>query len=300
MALAGELRQLLDDHRPRGHVDAEREGLGGEHHLDQPGRERLFHRFLHRRHHPGVVGGEAGFEPGEPAARSAAPRGRRRRARRSSRSAIARISARSAGSVRRSPAARHCSHRLVAAGAAEHERDRRAACSSASSSSTVSTRLGRAQRRAAVGRRAARVARRRRARRAGRRRGWVGARPFVRSATNVGSRCSVSRPRSPTRYRCSSVTGRCSSMTAAVRAAHRLDPGGDLLGVRHRGRQAHQPTSRRRGGRSPPPTPGRGSGPGGSAPRRARRSAARRAPVTPRRSCCAAPRWSSPRSARRR
>ena len=45
----------------------EREGLGGEHDLHQPGRERLLHRLLHRRHHPGVVRGEAGLEAGEPA-----------------------------------------------------------------------------------------------------------------------------------------------------------------------------------------------------------------------------------------
>ena len=47
-------------------------------------------------------------------------------------------------------------------------------------------------------------------------------------------------------------------------------------------------------------TPGRGSGPAGSGPRRARRSAGRQGSVTRRRSCCAAPRWSSrPRAPRR-
>ena len=35
VALAGELGQLLDDHRPGRHVDPERQRLGGEHHLDQ-------------------------------------------------------------------------------------------------------------------------------------------------------------------------------------------------------------------------------------------------------------------------
>ena len=35
VALAGELRQVLDHDGARRHVDAERERLGGEHHLDE-------------------------------------------------------------------------------------------------------------------------------------------------------------------------------------------------------------------------------------------------------------------------
>ena len=35
MVLAGELRQLLDHDRTRRHVDADGEGLGGEHHLHE-------------------------------------------------------------------------------------------------------------------------------------------------------------------------------------------------------------------------------------------------------------------------
>ena len=51
VVLAGELRELLDHDRAGGHVDAERQRLGREHDLQQPGRERLLDRFLHRRHH---------------------------------------------------------------------------------------------------------------------------------------------------------------------------------------------------------------------------------------------------------
>ena len=64
--LTRELRQLLDHHRPGGHVDPERQRLRGEHHLHQAGTERLLDRFLHRGDHPGVMRGEAGLEAGEP------------------------------------------------------------------------------------------------------------------------------------------------------------------------------------------------------------------------------------------
>ena len=42
-------------HRPRRHVDAQCQGLGGEHHLHQPFDEAGLDRLLERRHHPGVV-----------------------------------------------------------------------------------------------------------------------------------------------------------------------------------------------------------------------------------------------------
>jgi len=63
-----ELVEPLDDHGSGGHVDAEREGLGGEHHLQQPGGEALLHRLPERRHQPGVVGRHAVFEALQPLA----------------------------------------------------------------------------------------------------------------------------------------------------------------------------------------------------------------------------------------
>ena len=66
VTLAGELRQLLDDDGARGHVDTEREGLGREHDLHEPGGEGLLDRLLHRGHHARMVRGEARLETGEP------------------------------------------------------------------------------------------------------------------------------------------------------------------------------------------------------------------------------------------
>ena len=59
VGLAVPLRQLLDDHGARGHVDAEREGLGGEDDLAQAADVELLDDLLERRQHPGVVGGDA-------------------------------------------------------------------------------------------------------------------------------------------------------------------------------------------------------------------------------------------------
>ncbi len=67
VAFAGELGQLLDHHRAGRHVDAERQRLGGEHRLDQAGGEAGFHRLLEGGHQPGVVGGVAGLQSGQPA-----------------------------------------------------------------------------------------------------------------------------------------------------------------------------------------------------------------------------------------
>ena len=108
----------------------------------RPGGERLLHRLLHRRHHARVVRGEPGLEPGEPRVVAEHRRGRRRRATRSWRSAIARICAALARVGEAQPGGEALLDRLVAAGAAEHEHDRRAACSRRRGSSTVSTRLG--------------------------------------------------------------------------------------------------------------------------------------------------------------
>ena len=65
VVVARELGQLLDDHGARRHVDADGQRLGGEHRLDQPLDEAGLDRLLERRHHPGVVGGDAGLELGE-------------------------------------------------------------------------------------------------------------------------------------------------------------------------------------------------------------------------------------------
>ena len=69
----------------------ERERLGGVHDLDEPGRERLLDRFLHRRDQPGVVRGDARLEAGEPRVVRRARRGRRRRGPRGATSAMRRI-----------------------------------------------------------------------------------------------------------------------------------------------------------------------------------------------------------------
>ena len=65
VVVTGELGQLLDHHGPRRHVDADGEGLGGEHHLEQAGGEALLDGLLERRHHPGVVRCDTGLEPGD-------------------------------------------------------------------------------------------------------------------------------------------------------------------------------------------------------------------------------------------
>ena len=53
--LAVELHQPLQDHGPRRHVDAQGQGLGGEHRPDAAGGEQLLHYLAEGRQHPGVV-----------------------------------------------------------------------------------------------------------------------------------------------------------------------------------------------------------------------------------------------------
>ncbi len=65
--LAVELVQLLQHHAARRHVDAQGEGFGGEHGLDQPVDEQLLDDFLEGRQHAGVVRGEAAEQPVPPA-----------------------------------------------------------------------------------------------------------------------------------------------------------------------------------------------------------------------------------------
>ena len=83
--LAGELRQLLDHHRAGRHVDAERQGLRGEHDLEQSRGEGLLDCLLHRRDHPRVVRGDPGLQARDPRVVTRAPRGRRRRGSRGAR-----------------------------------------------------------------------------------------------------------------------------------------------------------------------------------------------------------------------
>ena len=52
---AVELFELVEHHGARGHVDAEREGLGAEKQLDEARREQPFHDFLCRRQYAGVM-----------------------------------------------------------------------------------------------------------------------------------------------------------------------------------------------------------------------------------------------------
>ena len=62
VGLAVPLHELLQHDGARGHVDAERERLGGEHRLDQARGEQLLDDLLERRQHAGVVGGDAALE----------------------------------------------------------------------------------------------------------------------------------------------------------------------------------------------------------------------------------------------
>ena len=56
------LHQPLEDHRTRGHVDAQCQGLGSENHLDQSALEQVLDDLLERREHAGVVRGDAALE----------------------------------------------------------------------------------------------------------------------------------------------------------------------------------------------------------------------------------------------
>ncbi|CAM5778486.1 hypothetical protein CPER28S_00197 [Cellulomonas persica] len=56
------LHELLEHHGPRGHVDAERQGLRGEHDLHQTAGEQVLDRLLEQREHAGVVRSDAARE----------------------------------------------------------------------------------------------------------------------------------------------------------------------------------------------------------------------------------------------
>ena len=65
--LAVVLDQLLQDHGARGHVDAQRQRLGGEDDLDQAAIEELFDDVAESREHPRVVCGESADHRSAPA-----------------------------------------------------------------------------------------------------------------------------------------------------------------------------------------------------------------------------------------
>ena len=124
VVLTRELRELLDDHRPRGHVDPEGERLRREHHLQQARREPLLHRLLHRWYETRVVGRDAGLHSRQPrvvAQHVEIGVGQRLDVTlrdRAQRSALVRI-----GEAH--PRSETLLDRLVAPGAGEDERDRR-------------------------------------------------------------------------------------------------------------------------------------------------------------------------------
>ncbi len=64
--LAVELAQPLQDDRARRHVDAECQGLGGEHGTHEAADEQLLDHFLERGQHPGVVRGDAALKTVQP------------------------------------------------------------------------------------------------------------------------------------------------------------------------------------------------------------------------------------------
>ena len=62
MGRAVPLAQRLQDHGAGGHVDPQRQGLGGVDDLDQARAEELLHRFLEHRQQPRVVGRDAALQ----------------------------------------------------------------------------------------------------------------------------------------------------------------------------------------------------------------------------------------------
>ena len=207
VALAGELRELLDDDRTRRHVDAEREGLGREDDLDEPFDEAGFDRLLERRDQARVMGSDAGLESRHPSgvaqhrevgvletAKPGADDLTDAVALRCRRQSEAGVEARRRG--------------IGARGSAEDEVDRgehplrlraarRLRCDAACTAACVHGSVrGHCVRAASPSSR--------------------DASGFGRPSTSVGSRCSRSEERSPIRYRFCSSTGLRSSMIVAV------------------------------------------------------------------------------------
>ena len=68
--LAVELGQLFQNDRAGGHVDTQRQGFGGEAHLEQPPREQILHDVPERGQHAGVVGRKTAGQRPAPLAES--------------------------------------------------------------------------------------------------------------------------------------------------------------------------------------------------------------------------------------
>ena len=205
---------------------------------------------------------------------------------------MARIRARSSGVVRRSPASRQTS-RASSQALRLKMKVMAGSIPSSWSRSITSTRRG--------------VKNRRRGRpRDGMPRTWSAsssrrlASGFGRPSTSVGSRWSSWLLLSPTQVEVVELHRSTLLDHRLGGAAHGGDPVGQLLGVRHRGRQAHERDVLRQVDHHLLPH------------RTAVRvlqevhlvehhvAQAARAPASPRRSCCGAPRWSSPPPGRRR
>ena len=135
------LGEAFDDHRPGRHVDAQRERLGGEDDLEQPGGEALLHRLAEQRDQPGVVRRQTRARAPRAIRRTRGRAGRRRSSGSTRRSAIRRMAARSLASVRRTPS--RSIWRTASSQAARLKMKTMAgSMSRAPSSSTISVRRG--------------------------------------------------------------------------------------------------------------------------------------------------------------
>ena len=110
------LGEALDHHRPGRHVDAERQRLGGEDDLQEPGGEALLHRLPEDGHQSGMVRGDARVRAPRATRRTRGRAGRRRRA--------ARRGARRPGGWPSAPLRRSTGRRRAGPGA-RHRRRRR-------------------------------------------------------------------------------------------------------------------------------------------------------------------------------
>ena len=149
---AAELGEALDDDRARRHVDAERQRLGGEDHLQAALGEALLDRLAEGRDEARVVGGQPGLETLEPFGVARGRRGRRRRATRRGASAMARMACALGPGGEPEPVAQALADRVVARGAAEDEDDGRAAAPRPRAARPPRSAPGRAHRQAHWGR----------------------------------------------------------------------------------------------------------------------------------------------------
>ena len=282
--------------RPGRHVDPDRERLGGEHDLDQPLDEARLDDLLERRHHPGVVGGDAGLELAR-TGRSRARPGRRRRGRPGARRRSRGSASRSSSVGEPQPGVDTGPRRLVALVAAEDEVDRRQQLSLGEHVDGLDPARGRQLPLAAPSRRVIVAAPRRK-------RTALGV-----EAAGVGVGMAVDERRQQLQAVVASGRRRGRGCRAAPGGAPRPRPSvaprtvsihsASSAGVADRRRQAHQPHVHREvDDHLLPHRPAVGVLQEvhlveHDEPEVVERRGGRR-------SCCAAPRWSSPRPARRR